>query len=95
LQPRVLLVDEPTQGVDAGAQADVYELLVKAARDGAAVVVASSDAKELVEICDRVLVMRDGGVRAELSGRDLSEAALIAAVVDDAAEPHRSVRSLA
>ena len=67
-RPRVILVDEPTQGVDAGAQAEIHELLVKAAQDGAAVVVASSDTKELAQICDRVLVMREGVVGAELSG---------------------------
>ena len=85
LKPRVLLVDEPTQGVDAGAQAEVYDLLVEAARGGAAVVVASSDAKELAQICDRVLVLADGAVRAELIGEAISEAALIAAA--DAARP--------
>ena len=58
-RPRVILVDEPTQGVDAGAQAEIHELLVKAAEDGAAVVVASSDTKELAQICDRALVMQD------------------------------------
>ena len=82
-RPRVILVDEPTQGVDAGAQAEIHELLVKAAHDGSAVVVASSDTKELAQICDRVLVMREGVVGAELSGADISETALISAVIDE------------
>ena len=82
-RPRVILVDEPTQGVDAGAQAEIHELLVKAAEDGAAVVVASSDTKELAQICDRALVMQDGVVSAELSGPDINEPALISAIIDE------------
>jgi ABC-type sugar transport system ATPase subunit len=91
-QPRVLLIDEPTQGVDAGAQTEIYELLVKAARAGATVVVASSDTKELARICDRTLVMRDGVVSAELSGEDISESALISAVIDDSCDARGSHR---
>jgi ribose transport system ATP-binding protein len=92
-RPRVILLDEPTQGVDARARAEIYELLTKAAEDGAAVVVASSDTKELAQICDRTLVMRDGAVSAELSGEDISESALIAAAIDDssAAGQHEPV----
>jgi ABC-type sugar transport system ATPase subunit len=86
VQPRVFLIDEPTQGVDAGAQTEIYELLVKAARTGAAVVVASSDTKELARICDRALVMRDGVVSSELSGADITESALISAVIDDSSD---------
>ncbi len=86
VQPRVLLIDEPTQGVDAGAQAEIYELLIKAARAGAAVVVASSDTKELAHICDRVLVMRDGIVSSEVSGEAISESGLISAVIDDSSD---------
>jgi ABC-type sugar transport system ATPase subunit len=86
MRPRIILVDEPTQGVDAGAQAEIYELLGKAAKDGAAVVVASSDTKELAQICDRVLVMRDGVVAAELSDEDVNESTLISAVIDDSSE---------
>jgi len=82
-QPRVLLVDEPTQGVDVGAQAEIYRLLVDAARQGAAVVVASSDTKELADLCDRVLVLREGRLADEFCGPRLSEAALVAAALQD------------
>jgi ribose transport system ATP-binding protein len=85
-KPRVFLIDEPTQGVDAGAQTEIYELLIQAAKAGAAVVVASSDTKELAHICDRVLVMRDGVVSSELAGDDISESALISAVIDDSGD---------
>jgi ABC-type sugar transport system ATPase subunit len=87
LSPRVLLLDEPTQGVDAGAQAEIYELLVEAASAGAAVVVSSSDTKELAAICDRVLVMRDGRIAEEFTRGALTESALVRAVVDDGPAP--------
>ena len=56
--PRVLLLDEPTQGVDVGAKASIYQQIRAAATEGTAVLVASSDSEELVHVCDRVLVLR-------------------------------------
>jgi energy-coupling factor transporter ATP-binding protein EcfA2 len=75
--PRVLLLDEPTQGVDVGAKAALSDLVHGAAADGAAVLVASWDTSELASVCDRVLVMRDGAVVAEVEGGDLTEERLI------------------
>ncbi|HIY65638.1 MAG TPA: sugar ABC transporter ATP-binding protein [Candidatus Agrococcus pullicola] len=77
--PRLLLFDEPTQGVDVGAKASIYSAIARGAADGAAVVVSSSDAKELLAICDRVIVMRDGSAAASFEGDDLTEQQLIAA----------------
>lgn len=77
-EPRVLLLDEPAQGVDIGAKASIYARVADAARDGLAVVVASSDADELVHVCDRVLVMRSGAVATELAGAALTEERLVA-----------------
>lgn len=77
--PQVLLMDEPTQGVDVGAKAGIFELIAEAAAAGAGVLVASSDAKELALICDRVLVMRDGVCVAELDRSELSDASLMRA----------------
>jgi ribose transport system ATP-binding protein len=78
-EPKVLLLDEPTQGVDVGAKAGIFELIANAAVAGAGVLVCSSDAKELALICDRVLVMRDGAAVAELRRAELSEAELVRA----------------
>jgi ribose transport system ATP-binding protein len=70
--PRVLLLDEPSQGVDVQAKATIHRLARNAASDGRGVVVASSDDNELCDICDRVLILRDGTVAAELVGDDVS-----------------------
>jgi ribose transport system ATP-binding protein len=68
----VLVLDEPTQGVDVGAKATIHDLVVGAATGGAAVVVCSSDVEELVQVSTRVLVFRRGRLGAELTGPDLT-----------------------
>ncbi len=78
--PRVLLLDEPTQGVDAVARQEVYRLVRQAADQGAGILVASSDFEELALLCDRALVLRQGRVTAEVAGHDLGEARLTALV---------------
>jgi ABC-type sugar transport system ATPase subunit len=76
-EPAVLLLDEPTQGVDVGAKASIYKLIASAAERGAGVLVSSSDTKELTMLCDRVLVMCGGVVTAELDHASLSEERLV------------------
>ena len=71
-QPRILLLDEPTQGVDVAARAEIYELVHSAVAAGAAALIASSDFEELARICDRVIVLRKGDAVAELRGDELS-----------------------
>lgn len=78
-EPRVLLLEEPTQGVDVGAKQAIYDAIDAAALQGVAVLVCSSDAKELVRLCDRVLVMRNGQIASELSGQDLTEGNVVLA----------------
>jgi len=70
-RPRILLLDEPTQGVDVAARAEIYELIHQAVAAGAAALVVSSEFEELARICDRVIVLRKGVVAAELSAADL------------------------
>ena len=77
VQPRVLLLDEPTQGIDVGAKAAIYELILTAKRQGAAVLLCSSDTKELVTMCDRVLMLHDGRVISEVPRTELTEERLV------------------
>lgn len=72
-KPKVLMVDEPTRGIDVGAKAEVHAVLQELARDGAAVIVISSDLPEVLAVADRVLIMRDGRIVGELRGDDASE----------------------
>ncbi len=79
--PTVLVAEEPTQGVDAGARVDIYQILREAADNGAAVVILSSDGVELEGLCDRVLIMSRGQVVKELEGGDVSEEAIATAAL--------------
>ena len=78
-QPKVLLLDEPTQGVDVGAKASIYELILAAAQAGTGVLVCSSDTKELVTLCDRVMVLEGGRVRDDIPRSELTESGLVRA----------------
>ena len=72
-RPKVILAEEPTQGVDAGARVEIYQILRDAADQGAAVVILSSDGVELEGLCDRVLIMSRGQVVKELVGDEVTE----------------------
>ena len=72
-KPRVLLLDEPTRGIDVGAKAEIYTLIGQIVQNGTAVVMASSELPELLAICDRILVLSDGELVAELSQADATE----------------------
>jgi ABC-type sugar transport system ATPase subunit len=76
-RPRVLIVDEPTRGVDVGAKAEIHDLLYEQARAGAAVLVISSDLPEVLAVSDRVLVMREGQIAGELSRAEATEPAVM------------------
>jgi ribose transport system ATP-binding protein len=80
-EPRVLLAEEPTQGVDAGARVDIYRILRYVASSGAAVVVLSSDGVELEGLCDRVLIVSRGTVVKELEGPAVTEDAIARAAL--------------
>ena len=70
-QPTVLLLDEPTQGVDVTARQEIYDLVRRAAAAGTGVIVVANDFAELAQLCHRVVVLRDGRIRAELSAPEL------------------------
>ncbi|MCI8386299.1 MAG: sugar ABC transporter ATP-binding protein [Acutalibacter sp.] len=71
--PKVLIFDNPTQGVDVGAKEDIYDTILGLAGQGVAVVVLSSEAQEIVRLCDRVLVLYHGRVQAELKAGEITE----------------------
>jgi ribose transport system ATP-binding protein len=73
INPRVLLLDEPTRGVDVGAKNEIYRIIGELAAKGVAVLVISSELPEVVGICDRVLVMREGEITGELAGNDITQ----------------------
>jgi ribose transport system ATP-binding protein len=73
----VLLLDEPTRGIDVGAKAEVFALISRLVAEGAAVLLISSELPELVGVADRVLVMAGGRMVGELAREELSEAALL------------------
>jgi len=76
--PKVIVLDEPTRGVDVGAKRDIYFLVQRLAREGRAVIVVSSELMELIGICHRIVVMRGGAQQATLAAEQLTEEVLIA-----------------
>ncbi len=83
MSPRVLLLDEPTRGIDVGAKAEVQALIDELAHEGLAIMLVSSEVEEVVEGAARVIVLRDGTVETELSGDDVDERHLLAALAGD------------
>jgi len=80
VSPKVLLMAEPTAGVDVGARAVIYQELHKRAADGLGVLMSSSDVEDLLAVCDRVIVLRDGVVVRELDRHEMSKSAIVAAM---------------
>ena len=80
-EPVMIIADEPTQGVDVGARAEIYQILRDITKQGIPVIVASSDAKELEGLCDRVYVMSRGHIVDTLEGADISEERMVKAAV--------------
>jgi ribose transport system ATP-binding protein len=78
-KPTLLLLDEPTHGVDVGARAEIYGLIRRAVSEGAAALIVASDFEELAHVSDRVLILRDGAVSGELTQSNLDAEALMQA----------------
>lgn len=76
-EPAVLLMDEPTRGVDVGAKSEIHHILRGLAQQGVGVVVISSELPEIIGLCDRALVVREGRVAGELAGEEMTEEALL------------------
>ncbi len=80
--PRIILLNDPTRGIDVGTKQEIYALLRQLAAEGAAIVLYSTDYDELIGCCDRVLVLYDGAVKRELVGEEITEHALIASALN-------------
>ncbi len=91
--PRVLLLDEPTKGVDVGAKFEIHEMIRDRAARGLAVLVVSSDLPEVLALAHRVLVMKEGTVQGELSGATATEEAVMHLATHDAVTPFDSTTS--
>ena len=70
---KVMIIDEPTRGVDIGAKVEIYHLINDLSRQGVGIVVISSETSELMGICDRILIMRKGRIVGEINRKDYSE----------------------
>ncbi|BCM20566.1 sugar ABC transporter ATP-binding protein [Mesorhizobium sp. J8] len=81
-QPRIILLNDPTRGIDVGTKQEIYQLMRKLADAGAAILFYSTDYDELIGCCDRVLVLYDGSVKRELVGAEITEHALIASALN-------------
>jgi ABC-type sugar transport system ATPase subunit len=77
VSPRVVLLDEPTRGIDVGAKAEIYSLALRLAEQGTGVVLVSSELPEVLGMSDRVLVMRQGRVVTELSREDADQETVV------------------
>jgi ribose transport system ATP-binding protein len=87
MAPRILLLNDPTRGIDVGTKQEMYQLLRALANDGAGILFYSTDYDELVGCCDRVLVMYDGAIVRELVGADITERALVSSALNLGTEP--------
>ena len=81
-KPRIILLNDPTRGIDVGTKQELYELLRRLAEGGAAILFYSTDYDELVGCCDRVLVFYNGAVARTLEGASLTEHNLIASALN-------------
>ena len=77
LRPRLLLLDEPTRGIDVGAKREIYRLMEDLAKQGIAILFVSSEMEEILGMSDRALVMHEGRIAGELPREQLSEEAVM------------------
>lgn len=92
-QPRVVLIDEPTQGVDVGARAEIYAIIRDIAAAGCAIILLSSDAQEVAGLSDKVLVFSRGRVVETLAGAEVTEAKITSAVLKSTISRNKRTRS--
>jgi ribose transport system ATP-binding protein len=84
LGPKVLILDEPTRGIDVGAKAEIYELMHSLAKEGVAILMISSDMEEVLRMSDRIAVMHEGAISGILNRSEASEEAVMRLAVGKA-----------
>ena len=77
LAPKVLIIDEPTRGIDVGAKKEIYDVLNELKATGKAIIMISSDMPEILGICDRILIMHEGEISGELNREEASQEAIM------------------
>ena len=92
MAPRIILLNDPTRGIDVGTKQEIYQLLRKLADQGVAILFYSTDYDELIGCCERVLVLYDGRIGRELAGDELTERALVGSALNIAAEAGEAAR---
>ena len=85
-EPKILILDEPTRGIDVGAKQEVEKLVLDFAAQGISVIYISSELSELVRNCDRIIVLRDGRNVGELSGDEIKEQSIMAMIAAESEE---------
>jgi ABC-type sugar transport system ATPase subunit len=77
ISPKILILDEPTRGIDVGAKREIYEIINELLEQGISIIMVSSELPELINICDRIYVMMEGEIKACLSGDEVSQEAIL------------------
>ena len=86
-EPRIILLNDPTRGIDVATKQEIYQLLRRLADSGAAIVFYTTDYSELIGCCDRALVLYDGAIKRVLVGDEITERALISSALNIADDP--------
>lgn len=79
IEPTIMILDEPTRGIDIGAKAEIYKLMDNLSKKGCSIIMVSSEMTEIIGMCDRVIVMAEGRVTAELDRTEFSQERIMAA----------------
>ncbi len=95
VSPRIILLNDPTRGIDVGTKQELYVLLRKLADSGAAIIFYSTDYDELIGCCNRVLVLYDGAIKRTLVGSEITERALVASALNIAGDDGEAARATA
>jgi ribose transport system ATP-binding protein len=93
LNPEILLLNDPTKGVDVGARRNLYEIILRLAEKGTSVILYASDNEEFIDNCDRVLIVFEGRIVREIGADDISEEKLVVSSLNIERPGEKSARS--